>query len=101
MESIATEAGIVSGLVESITTAMNKTEDPAVAKAAACGDNFVEYQTRMVTAAKEIARLAQDMVIMCHISFFFCSIMFVISFKFHTYFLGIDIRSVILVIIFS
>lgn len=30
------------------------------------GDSFVDYQTRMVVAAKEIARLAQEMVsILC------------------------------------
>ncbi|XP_068208058.1 talin-2-like [Palaemon carinicauda] len=62
VEGIATEAGVVTGLVESITTAMNRTEDPAMAKTATTGDDFVEYQTRMVTAAKEIARLAQDMI---------------------------------------
>lgn len=62
VESIATEAGVVTGLVESITTAMNRTEDPAMAKAATSGDDFVEYQTRMVSASKEIARLAQDMI---------------------------------------
>lgn len=63
MEAIATEAGVVSGLVESITTAMHQIEDPSGAPAEDV-DTFVDYQTRMVTAAKEIARLAQDMV--CH-----------------------------------
>lgn len=61
VESIATEAGVVSGLVESITTSMNRMGDRS---AAAIDENrsFVDYQTSMVVAAKEIARLAQDMV---------------------------------------
>lgn len=61
VETIATEAGVVSGLVESITTAMHRLEDNAVA-VSDDSESFVDYQTRMVTAAKEIARLAQDMV---------------------------------------
>ncbi|XP_069174235.1 talin-2 isoform X3 [Procambarus clarkii] len=61
VETIATEAGVVSGLVESITTAMHHIESPSGVPADDI-DSFVDYQTRMVTAAKEIARLAQDMV---------------------------------------
>ncbi|XP_071545978.1 talin-2 isoform X1 [Panulirus ornatus] len=61
VEAIATEAGVVSGLVESITTAMHQIEDHSGAPSEEV-DTFVDYQTRMVTAAKEIARLAQDMV---------------------------------------
>ena len=48
----------MSGLVETITSAMNHpTEHPVTDS-----DNFVDYQTNMVSAAKEIARLAQEMV---------------------------------------
>ncbi|XP_068221988.1 talin-2 isoform X2 [Palaemon carinicauda] len=61
VETIATEAGVVSGLVESITTAMHRIEDLSGGPPDD-GDSFVDYQTRMVAAAKEIARLAQDMV---------------------------------------
>lgn len=61
METIATEAGVVSGLVESITTSMHQIDDIYGAPIEE-GDTFVDYQTRMVTAAKEIARLAQEMV---------------------------------------
>lgn len=47
---------------------MHRLEDNAVA---VCDDSesFVDYQTRMVTAAKEIARLAQDMVSTMFIGF--------------------------------
>lgn len=61
VETIATEAGVVSGLVESITTAMHHMEDQSVLQSDT-PDSFVDYQTRMVTSAKEIARLAQEMV---------------------------------------
>lgn len=61
VETIATEAGVVSGLVESITTAMHRLEGQSSALSDD-SESFVDYQTRMVTAAKEIARLAQDMV---------------------------------------
>lgn len=61
VETIATEAGVVSGLVESITTSMHHIDDIYAAPIEE-GNTFVDYQTRMVTAAKEIAKLAQDMV---------------------------------------
>ncbi|KAK4327375.1 hypothetical protein Pmani_002156 [Petrolisthes manimaculis] len=61
VETIATEAGVVSGLVESITTAMHQMDDRSAFQSDA-PDSFVDYQTRMVTSAKEIARLAQEMV---------------------------------------
>ncbi|XP_076033858.1 talin_middle and talin-RS domain-containing protein rhea isoform X2 [Oratosquilla oratoria] len=61
VETIATEAGVVSGLLDSITSAMNRIDDPTLIGS---DENwsFVDYQTRMVTSAKEIAKLAQDMV---------------------------------------
>lgn len=40
---------------------MHRLEDNAIA-VSDDSESFVDYQTRMVTAAKEIARLAQDMV---------------------------------------
>ncbi|XP_059352131.1 talin-2-like isoform X2 [Daphnia carinata] len=65
VETVATEAGVVSGLVDSITASMNQMENRA--QTASAGDDsdsssFVDYQTRMVQATKEIARLSQDMV---------------------------------------
>lgn len=65
VETIATEAGVVSGLVESITTSMHQIDDIYGAPIEE-GNTFVDYQTRMVTAAKEIARLAQEMVSNLH-----------------------------------
>lgn len=66
VETVATEAGVVSGLVDSITAAMNQMETSAQTGAAAADDpntgSFVDYQTRMVQATKEIARLSQEMV---------------------------------------
>lgn len=60
VETISTEAGVVSGLVESITTAMNRIDE--YQSTGDDSDGFVDYQTRMVTSTKEIAHLAQDMV---------------------------------------
>ena len=65
VQTIATEAGVVSGLVESITSAMNHPHDSHVTES----DNFVDYQTNMVAAAKEIARLAQEMVIIIYYNY--------------------------------
>ncbi|KAK4020002.1 hypothetical protein OUZ56_001999 [Daphnia magna] len=65
VETVATEAGVVSGLVDSITASMNQMESRAQTASAgddADGSSFVDYQTRMVQATKEIARLSQDMV---------------------------------------
>lgn len=69
METIATEAGVVSGLVDSITTSMHQIDDIYGAPMEE-SDTFVDYQTRMVTAAKEIARLAQEMVCIWNVGTF-------------------------------
>uniref|UniRef100_A0A6A7G0J5 Talin-2-like isoform X3 n=2 Tax=Hirondellea gigas TaxID=1518452 RepID=A0A6A7G0J5_9CRUS len=61
VESIATEAGVVSGLVESITTAINRIGDRTSVPIDE-GYSFVDYQTSMVAASKEIAHVAQDMI---------------------------------------
>ncbi|XP_018022014.1 talin-2 isoform X3 [Hyalella azteca] len=62
VESIATEAGVVSGLIESITTSMNRMGDRSAVSQVDESYSFVDYQTSMVAAAKEIARLSQEMV---------------------------------------
>ncbi|KAG7252340.1 hypothetical protein CRUP_017376, partial [Coryphaenoides rupestris] len=59
LSEVASAAGAVGGMVDSITQAINKMEDPAV------GDpdgNFVDYQTTMVKTAKAIAMTVQEMV---------------------------------------
>lgn len=59
LENVATEAGVVTGLVETIHKSIVKVDERFVST---MDDSFVDYQTRMVNAAKEIARTAQDMV---------------------------------------
>lgn len=59
LETVATEAGVVTGLVESIHKSIAKVDERHVTS---IDVSFVDYQTRMVNAAKEIARIAQDMV---------------------------------------
>ncbi|GAB6032133.1 hypothetical protein CHUAL_010792 [Chamberlinius hualienensis] len=59
LETVATEAGVVTGLVESIHKSISKVDERHVTS---IDISFVDYQTRMVNAAKEIARVAQDMV---------------------------------------
>ena len=61
LESISTSNGIVTGLIETISRAMIRLEEHRTSTGD-CVDSYVDYQTRMVEAAKEIARLAQDMV---------------------------------------
>lgn len=61
LENIATSNGIVSGLIDTISRAMVHLEDRRVSNADTV-DSYVDYQTRMVQAAKEVARLAQEMV---------------------------------------
>ncbi|MCL4118749.1 UNVERIFIED_CONTAM: hypothetical protein GTU68_045364, partial [Idotea baltica] len=60
-ESIATEAGVVSGLVESITSSINRCSETGEFSVAE-NESFVKYQSQMVDSAKEIIRLAQEMV---------------------------------------
>ena len=61
LETISTSNGIVTGLIDTITRAMVRLEDYRMSVSDS-GESFVDYQTRMVEAAKEIARLAQEMV---------------------------------------
>ncbi|XP_051170651.1 talin-1 isoform X3 [Leptopilina boulardi] len=60
LENISTSNGIVTGLIDTITRAMVHLEDHRMSTIDTV-DSYVDYQTRMVEAAKEIARLAQEM----------------------------------------
>ncbi len=51
----------MSSIVESISRAIALTDESRLVEAETAG-SFVDYQTRMVRACKEIARLAQEMV---------------------------------------
>lgn len=67
LADLATQAGIVTGLVDTISRAMSRVPDPSTSFQhrpflGDSSDSFVDYQTRMVAASKEIARLAQEMV---------------------------------------
>ena len=68
LAQIATQAGVVTGLVDAISRAISRVPDPNTplqrrSFIADTTDSFVDYQTRMVAASKEIARLAQEIVI--------------------------------------
>ncbi|XP_053502228.1 talin-1 [Ictalurus furcatus] len=58
MAEAASAAGAVGGMVDSITQALNKLEDPGVEPEG----SFVDYQTTMVKTAKAIAVTVQEMV---------------------------------------
>lgn len=62
VEKLSTESGIVSGLMEQIYRAMSRITDKRQSVFnATSSQSFVDYQTRMVQSAKEIARLANEM----------------------------------------
>lgn len=58
MAEAAGAAGAVGSMVDSITQALNKMEDPGVEP----DGTFVDYQTTMVKTAKAIAVTVQEMV---------------------------------------
>ncbi|KAJ9593984.1 hypothetical protein L9F63_014625, partial [Diploptera punctata] len=65
LEHLATQAGVVTGILDSITRSMTRVNESShrMSTYSETGElSFVDYQTRMVTAAKEIARIAQEMV---------------------------------------
>jgi talin len=65
LEHLATQAGVVTGILDSITRAMTRVTESSHCHStySETGElSFVDYQTRMVTAAKEVARIAQEMV---------------------------------------
>ncbi|XP_054280659.1 talin-2 isoform X2 [Macrosteles quadrilineatus] len=70
LAELATQAGVVTGLMDSISRAMSRVPDPNTpfqrrSFIADSAESFVDYQTRMVAASKEIARLSQEMVSKC------------------------------------
>ncbi|XP_052124986.1 talin-1 isoform X3 [Frankliniella occidentalis] len=66
LEQLSTQAGIVTGLLDTITRAMTRVADNRTSVTTttetSLSDSFVDYQTRMVSCVKEIARIAQEMV---------------------------------------
>lgn len=67
METISTQSGIVSGVVDNLTRAMTRLSDHRASLIISDDDNYVDYQTRMVECAKDIAKLAGEMVIIIYI----------------------------------
>ncbi|KAH8306929.1 hypothetical protein KR044_001207 [Drosophila immigrans] len=62
VEKINAETGIVTGLMEQVNRAITRLTDKRQSLLnASYSDTFVDYQTRMVATAKEIARLANEM----------------------------------------
>ncbi|PSN52989.1 Talin-1 [Blattella germanica] len=62
LEHLSTQAGVVTGILDSITRSMARVSESSHRLSESSELSFVDYQTRMVSAAKEIARLSQDMV---------------------------------------
>jgi len=66
LEQLSTQAGVVTGLIDTITRAMSRVADNRTSvittTETTVTDSFVDYQTRMVSCAKDIARIAQEMV---------------------------------------
>ncbi|XP_070064766.1 talin-2 isoform X4 [Drosophila virilis] len=62
VEKINAETGIVTGLMEQVNRAITRLTDKRQSLLnASYSDTFVDYQTRMVATAKEIARLGNEM----------------------------------------
>jgi talin len=62
LETISTQSGIVSGVVDNLTRAMTRLSDHRASLIISDSDGYVDYQTRMVECAKNIAKLAGEMV---------------------------------------
>jgi talin len=66
LQHLATQAGVVTGILDTITRAMSRVADNRTSNMVMietdAEHSFVDYQTRMVAAAKELARIAQEMV---------------------------------------
>lgn len=61
VEKLATESGVVSGLLEQITRSISRITDKRQSLLGTTfSETFVDYQTRMVKTAKEIARIANE-----------------------------------------
>ncbi|KAK4884901.1 hypothetical protein RN001_001172 [Aquatica leii] len=61
LETISTQSGIVSGVVDNLTKAMTRLSDHRASLIISDGDTYVDYQTRMVECAKDIAKIAGEM----------------------------------------
>ncbi|KAK9884059.1 hypothetical protein WA026_004996 [Henosepilachna vigintioctopunctata] len=61
LETISTQSGIVSGVLDNLTRAMTRLSDHRASLVISDNDNYVDYQTRMVECAKDIAKLAGEM----------------------------------------
>ncbi|XP_055631381.1 talin-2 isoform X3 [Toxorhynchites rutilus septentrionalis] len=61
VERLSTENGVVTGLMEQISRSMSRITDKRQSfLGASLSDTYVDYQTRMVQSAKEIARFANE-----------------------------------------
>ncbi|XP_035914111.1 talin-2 isoform X3 [Anopheles stephensi] len=61
VERLSTENGVVTGLMEQISRSMSRISDKRQSfLGASLNDTYVDYQTRMVQSAKEIARYANE-----------------------------------------
>ncbi|CAG9763893.1 unnamed protein product [Ceutorhynchus assimilis] len=60
LEIISTQSGIVSGVVDNLTRAMTRLSDHRASLVVSDSDDYVDYQTRMVACAKEIAKLSGE-----------------------------------------
>lgn len=61
VEKLSTESGVVSGLMEQISRSISRITDKRQSLlGSSLSENFVDYQTRMVQSAKEIARVANE-----------------------------------------
>lgn len=66
LQVLSTQEGVVCNVVDAVNRAMSRLGDPTNTRSSLIidsGDSYVDYQTRMVSSAKEIARVAQEMVI--------------------------------------
>ncbi|XP_018576944.1 talin-2 isoform X4 [Anoplophora glabripennis] len=61
LETISTQSGIVSGVVDNLTRAMTRLSDNRASLIISDSDGYVDYQTRMVECSKDIAKIAGEM----------------------------------------
>lgn len=62
LENISTQSGFVSSVVDNLTRAMTRLSDQRASLIICEGDSYVDYQTRMVECAKDVAKIASEMV---------------------------------------
>lgn len=64
VEKLSTQSGIVTGVIDTITRAITRLSDHRMSLVGQYNesDTYVDFQTRMVENAKEIAKIAQEMV---------------------------------------